>query len=109
MTELKEFKDIDESIYENKKLDVEDCRNKSVRDVDKSCSNCSNVFRCDKIKEFVALQFEITTSKLKQCQQSNSLNSCMSCELFFKCENRKNYVNATYEKMNEGRGGEFDF
>ncbi|CUU75491.1 hypothetical protein [Campylobacter hyointestinalis] len=109
MIELKEFKNIDEDFYESKKQDLQECRNENVKDMTKGCSNCSKVFYCDKIKEFVELRFQITITKLKQCQESNSLNSCMSCELFFTCQNRKNYVDATYEKMNEGRGGEFDF
>ena len=33
----------------------------------------------------------------------------MDCGDFFECKIRSNYVDATYEKMNEGRGGQFDF
>lgn len=108
MTELKEFS-IDDSEFLSQKKEVELCRERSVRDEEKICAKCKNVYYCDLIKEFVLTQFKLKIARLKECQASNGLNSCTNCELFFECKVRKEYVDATYEKMNEGRGGEFDF
>ncbi|QDF29023.1 hypothetical protein [Halarcobacter anaerophilus] len=48
-------------------------------------------------------------AELKQCQESNNLNSCTPCDKFFECELRKEYILAVYESMNKGSGGGFEF
>lgn len=47
--------------------------------------------------------------ELKNCQESNTLNSCTPCSQFFECELRKKYILAVYESMNKGSGGGFEF
>lgn len=109
MVELKQFNIDENSFYEKKKF-IKECRIKNIKNTEENiCANCANVFYCDDIKEYVNLQFKMAIEKLKLCQRNNNLNSCMNCDLFFECNVRKKYVNATYEKMNEGRGGQFDF
>lgn len=46
---------------------------------------------------------------LKNCQNSNNLNSCTPCDKFFECEIRKTYIKAVYESMNKGSKGGFEF
>ena len=46
---------------------------------------------------------------LLQCQESKSLNSCYSCDQTFDCKVKQEYIKATYEKMNKGKTGGFDF
>ncbi len=107
MAEISDFVGIDESELNFKKASLDSCiAQNSSGD---NCSKCQRVFGCDKIKEFVILQFDIAIAKLKQCQETNNISSCMNCSEFFECKIRNGYVNATYEKMNEGRGGQFDF
>ena len=105
MAEITEFSAIDE--LESKKIALKNCiAQNSSGD---SCSKCQRVFGCDRIKEFVILQFDIATARLKDCQKANNLSSCMDCDRIFECDIRENYVKSSYEKMNEGRGGQFDF
>lgn len=107
MADISEFNGIDESELNSKKLALDECiKANSAGD---NCAKCQRVFGCDRIKEFVVLQFNIAIAKLKQCQEANGKSSCMDCDELFDCKIRSNYVNATYEKMNEGRGGQFDF
>lgn len=107
MTQIDKF-DIDLSEFEKKLNQIQDCQNEHIGKIG-ACSTCKMVSKCPKIKDFVILQFNINKEKLKQCQNSNNVQSCMGCELFFECQIRHDFVKSTYEKMNEGRGGEFDF
>lgn len=107
MAKLTEFKGINEGELNAKEALLKECI--AQNSASQNCSECQRVFNCDKIKEFVALQFDIAIAKLRQCQASNNRTSCMDCGDFFECKIRSNYVDATYEKMNEGRGGQFDF
>ena len=105
MAKIAEFKGVDE--LEAKKIALNNCiAQNSSGD---SCAKCQRVFGCDMIKEFVVLQFDIAIARLKECQKANNLSSCMDCDMIFECNIRDNYVKSTYEKMNEGRGGQFDF
>ena len=46
---------------------------------------------------------------LKQCQDSNNINSCLKCEKIINCEIRNEYVESVYLSMNNGSGGFFNF
>ena len=107
MTQIDKF-EIDLGEFERKFSQIQDCQNEHIGSSG-SCSSCKMVTKCPKIKDFVVLQFDTNKQKLKECQNSNKLDSCMNCDLFFECQIRHNFVRSTYEKMNEGRGGEFDF
>ncbi len=109
MQVLSEFEGIDLVGLEAAKEDLANCRQTNSNEPQKGCAKCNRVMNCAKIKDFVTMHFDIAISRLKQCQKSNNANSCWDCEHFFSCEIRKDYVAATYEKLNEGRGGEFDF
>ena len=79
MAEIIEFSAIDE--LESKKIALKNCiAQNSSGD---SCSKCKRVFGCDRIKEFVILQFDIATARLKDCQKANNLSSCMDCDRIF--------------------------
>lgn len=106
MSELKEF-DLDLSKFEQNLQNIRSCQIEHGQN--ENCNACSMVSKCQKIKDFVVMQFDVNKQKLKQCQNSNQTDSCMDCELFFTCQIRHDFVRSTYEKMNEGRGGEFDF
>lgn len=108
MTELTAF-NIDSTLFDSQKIAVRECLESKVSGEEKICAHCPDVFYCDKIKDFSKSQFDFAIAKLKACQASNSLNSCLKCDLFFECGVRQNFVRANYERLNEGRNGEFDF
>lgn len=108
MPQISDFSILDLRNYEFKKKEILECQEKHINQGE-DCSKCKMVATCPKIKEFVNLEFDINLAKLKLCQEKNSLKSCFDCEEFFTCEIRHNYVKSTYNKMNEGRGGDFDF
>jgi len=47
--------------------------------------------------------------ELKECQQTQGLNSCLKCQKVIGCELRNIYVKSVYESMNKGSGGGFEF
>ncbi len=47
-------------------------------------------------------------SKLKKCK-NRVKDSCMPCKDFFQCETRAEYVKKTYQSMNKGSTGGFEF
>lgn len=49
------------------------------------------------------------TKELKSCQKEKNLTSCMNCDSFISCTIRRAYVLATYESMNKGKSGGFEF
>jgi len=55
------------------------------------------------------LHLEEMIKKLKECQQSNSLDSCSKCENFLKCELRDDYIKSVYNSMSKGDTGGFEF
>ncbi len=124
MPELKEFVNVDFAMLEAKKAQIDECVKNHVKEGGPACQKCPRkdteecvkvcaccplVADCDKIKSYTLLQFQVGSERLRQCQASNGRASCLDCELFFECGVRHDYVRATYEKMNEGRGGEFAF
>ncbi len=48
-------------------------------------------------------------AELEACQGEKQVDSCLKCESVIGCETRKKYVDAVYESMNGGKGGDFDF
>lgn len=106
MPEISEFTGLDTSGFDVKYTELQAC--KDTHHV-QNCSECKIVAGCEKIKSFVTIQFEFAKKKLSLCQSANSRSSCLECESFFSCQIRQDYVRSTYEKMNEGKGGEFDF
>ena len=49
------------------------------------------------------------TKILQECQQKKGINSCLKCDMVIGCKIRKEYVKASYESMNKGGKGGFDF
>jgi len=47
-------------------------------------------------------------TKLKKCKQRKE-DSCMPCKDFFECNIRAEYVTKTYQSMNKGKTGGFEF
>jgi hypothetical protein len=62
----------------------------------------------DSLNEF-QLKLEEQTKILQECQQKKEIDSCLKCDMVIGCEVRKEYVKASYESMNKGGGGGFDF
>ncbi len=54
-------------------------------------------------------KFIAAKTKLMQCHMDNNLSSCLKCPRLFSCNIREEYVNATFENMNQGKEGTFDF
>ena len=46
---------------------------------------------------------------LQKCQKEHSVDSCIKCKEVIGCKIRKSYINATYQSMNKGAGGGFEF
>jgi len=96
--------------YLEAKREVEACRNERIKEGERlDCSQCGSVYECEKIRTYLEVAFAHWTRELKACQASKNLQSCMNCERVFECETRRSYVDITYERLNESRGGEFDF
>jgi len=53
--------------------------------------------------------FQNALKKLQECQRERNLSSCYECEKVLECEIRDEYVRKTYERMNKGSGGGFEF
>ncbi len=46
---------------------------------------------------------------LLNCQKAKNQTSCYNCDETFSCKTKQDYIKATYEKMNKGNTGGFDF
>ena len=62
-------------------------------------------------KEFDEFELKLIekTKILQECQQKREVDSCLKCDMIIGCEVRKEYVKASYESMNKGGRGGFDF
>lgn len=96
-----------ENEFISSKQAVNDCRQEKTRS--SNCLSCASVMSCDKLSNFISLQFQRSVFRLKKCQENNSIKSCWNCDKAEVCTIKKEYIDATYQKMNSGRGGEFDF
>ncbi len=89
---------------------IQRCRQTTIKEDDKSsCKHCAQVYECEKIGEYLALAFAHHLGELRACQARRGVAGCSACAEFFECGVRRAYVDATYEKLNKSRGGEFDF
>lgn len=61
------------------------------------------------VKDAYQLNLDEKKAALLECQKSKNLKSCTDCEKLFECEIRKNYVKATYDSMQRGQVGGFEF
>lgn len=109
MPEISEFSGIDFSNFDENAAKLKVCLENHHLDEGQNCSNCKSVAGCALVKSFVLSQFDLNKQKLALCQEKNGFKGCFDCASFFECSIRRDYVRSTYEKMNEGRGGEFDF
>ena len=61
----------------------------------------------DEVDEYKQ-EHEKALKNLKECV-NRAEDSCMPCKDFFECQTRAEYVKKTYESMNKGSTGGFEF
>ncbi len=55
------------------------------------------------------INFLQAKEKLLKCHVDKNISSCFKCPSLFSCDIREEYVKATFENMNKGQEGTFDF
>ncbi len=53
--------------------------------------------------------FQKALEALQVCQKEKGFSSCFACEKVLECDVRDDYVKKTYERMNKGATGGFEF